>query len=57
MTDFEGTVDAAIAAQEVPGCALASTNRDGTSLHIPSLPYTNRREVLFNTARLLAKLP
>ncbi|XP_014554079.1 hypothetical protein COCVIDRAFT_105990 [Bipolaris victoriae FI3] len=30
MTDFEKAINDAIAAEEIPGCALSATNRDGT---------------------------
>jgi hypothetical protein len=36
MADFETLIQDAVVAQEIPGCALAATNRDGTS-HLPSL--------------------
>ena len=29
MVDFETAIQAAVAAQEIPGCAVAATNRDG----------------------------
>jgi hypothetical protein len=31
MTDFETAINDAIKAQDIPGCVLVSTNRDGTS--------------------------
>jgi hypothetical protein len=32
MADFETAINDAITAQEIPGCALISTNRDGNLL-------------------------
>jgi hypothetical protein len=36
MADFETAINDAIAVQEIPGCALVSTNRDGI-VHVSSL--------------------
>jgi hypothetical protein len=30
MADFENHIQDAIAAEEIPGCVLTATNRDGT---------------------------
>jgi hypothetical protein len=38
MADFESAIHDAIKAQDIPGCVLVSTNRDGISLTPSSHP-------------------
>jgi hypothetical protein len=42
MADFEKAINDAIAAEEIPGCALAATNRDGTVTQKPVLVAVSR---------------
>jgi len=38
MTDFETKIKDAIAREEIPGCILAASDRNGKTLHVILLP-------------------
>lgn len=39
MADFEASIQSAVDAQEIPGCVLFASNRDGTSPPHPIIPH------------------
>ncbi|KAF1850833.1 beta-lactamase/transpeptidase-like protein, partial [Cucurbitaria berberidis CBS 394.84] len=44
MADFEKIIEQAIAAQEIPGCALVATNRDGSFKYAKAFGSTSLKE-------------
>lgn len=44
MSDFEHRIERAIATQEIPGCALVSTNRDGAFTYKKAFGSTSMKE-------------